>query len=176
MSSTLESERNRGIDLTFEEMVDRLGDQRRDILSVLKRSDESRLNTSDLRMGADVPSGSMTHHMETLQRWGLVEEVDRVHVGRGSRAIVWSLTDTGEEFIEDGGLDAGRRVARADDIEELREVQAAHSQRIDEVEADIKTIRSQVMQIAVHTGTFDKDKARDIMGEEWFQDVFEDED
>lgn len=175
MSSTQTTEGNGGVTPTFEEMAERLGDQRRDILGVLKQSDGSRLNTSDLRMGADVPSGSMTHHMETLQRWGLVEEVDRVHVGRGSRAIVWGLTQDGEEFIEDGGLDAGRRVARADDLDEVREELTALSQRVDEVEADTKTIRSQVMEIAVHTGTFGEAKAREIMGEEWFQDVFGDE-
>ncbi len=175
MSSAQKTEGNRGVDLTFEEMVDRLGDQRRDILGVLKQSDESRLNTSDLRMGADVPSGSMTHHMETLQRWGLVEEVGRVHVGRGSRAIVWGLTQDGEEFIEEGGLDSGRRVARADDLDELQEDVITLNQRVDGMEADVKTVRSQVMQIAVHTGTFGEDKAREIMGEEWFQDVFGDD-
>lgn len=175
MRSAQKTEGKGGVTPTFEEMAERLGAQRRDLLGVLKKSDESRLNTSDLRMGADVPSGSMTHHMETLQRWGLVEEVDRVHVGRGSRAIVWGLTQDGEEFIDEGGLNAGRRVARVDDIDELREDLTALSQRMDEVEADTNTVRSQVMQIAVHTGTFGKDKAREIMGDEWFQEVFGEE-
>lgn len=165
MSSALESEKNREIDLTVEEMVDRLGDQRRDLLSVLQRSDSSRLNTSDLRMAADVPSGSMTHHMETLQRWGLVEEVDRVHVGRGSRAIVWSLTDAGEEFIAEGGLESGRRVARADDIQQL-------NQRVDELENDVRDLKGLMMRIGVYTETFTEDEAREMMGKERFREAF----
>lgn len=165
MSSTQKTEGNRGVDLTFEEMVDRLGDQRRDILGALQQSDESRLNTSDLRMGADVPSGSMTHHMETLQRWGLVEEVGRVHVGRGSRAIVWGLTQDGEEFIEEGGLDSGRRVARADDVQRL-------NQRVDELENDVRDLKGLMMRIGVYTDTFSEDEAREMMGETRFREVF----
>lgn len=165
MSSTQKTEGNQGVDPTFEEMVDRLGDQRRDILGALKQSDESQLNTSDLRMGADVPSGSMTHHMETLQRWGLVEEVGRVHVGRGSRAIVWGLTQDGEEFIEEGGLDSGRRVARADDVQRL-------NQRVDELENDVRDLKGLMMRIGVYTDTFSEDEAREMMGETRFREVF----
>ncbi len=165
MSSTLESEGNGGVDLTFEEMVERLGDQRRDLLSVLKRSDGSRLNTSDLRMGADVPSGSMSHHMETLQRWGLIEEVDRVHVGRGSRAIVWALTDAGEDFIAEDGLESGRKVARADDVQQL-------NQRVDELEDKVKNLKGIMMRIGVDSDTFTEDEAREIMGETRFREVF----
>lgn len=173
MNDVKQSEANGGIDLTVEEMAERLGDQRRDLLSVLNRSDDSSLNTSDLRMAADVPSGSMTHHMKTLQRWELVEEVDRIHVGGGSRAIVWGLTQAGEEFIADGGLESGRRVARVDDIDALQEDIADLNQRMNEVEADNDQIKDYVMQIGVHTGTFTRQQAKEIMGEERFRNAFE---
>lgn len=58
---------------TFEEMQDHLYRRRKDILTVLHSADNSRMNTSDLRRTANVPSGSMTHHMQKLERWGLVE-------------------------------------------------------------------------------------------------------
>lgn len=174
MSSTQESENNGRFIPTFEEIAEQLGEQRHDILSVLQRSDETGVNTSQLRKAADIPSGSMTHHMGQLERWELVEEIDRVYAGRGSRAIVWTLTQRGEEFCEEWLADT-RSVARARDIDELRETQAALDQRMDALEDDVEYIRGVVMEIAVSTGTYEKDKAREAMGEERFREVFGDE-
>lgn len=171
MSSTQESENNRGFTPTFEEVAEQLGEQRHDLLSVLQRSDETGVNTSQLRKAADIPSGSMTHHMSQLERWELVEEIDRVYAGRGSRAIVWTLTQRGEEFCEEWLADT-RSVARSRDIDALREAQAALDQRMDELENDVKHVQGLVMQIAVTTGTLDEKEAQEEMGDEWFRDVF----
>ncbi|WP_164974698.1 MarR family transcriptional regulator [Halegenticoccus tardaugens] len=85
----------------FTELVDRLGQHRYDLLMALSRAGGNRSNTAELREATDVPSGSVTHHLETLVEWGLVEETgDRAYHGRGgSKAKVWALTDRGEDFV-----------------------------------------------------------------------------
>lgn len=120
---------------TFEEMAKHLDRRRQDLLSVLNTADESRMNTSDLRRTADVPSGSMTHHMRTLERWGLVEEASRAYVGGGSKAIVWQLTDRGTEFCETH-LDTLRALPSPEEVKHLRE-------RVSELETRIENMQQQ---------------------------------
>ncbi|ODR80227.1 hypothetical protein BG842_06105 [Haladaptatus sp. W1] len=88
---------------TPEEMRDKLGDQRRKMLATLNRADEATLDTSTLRQRADVPTGSIDHHLKLLTRWNLIEQQpDRTYTGQGgSRARVWQLTDDGVAFIEE---------------------------------------------------------------------------
>ncbi len=78
---------------------------------------------------------------------------------------MWELTQDGEDFIAEGGLESERRVARASNIDQLH-------QRVDTLESDIDYIRGVVMRIAVNTGTMEKDEAREVMGDERFRDVF----
>lgn len=101
MSTPLDSENTDSTGPTFEEMASNLGDRRRALLRVLQQADDSALNTSRLRERADVPTGSIGHHLELLERWGLIEESGREYAGRGSRARVWAFTADGETFVEE---------------------------------------------------------------------------
>lgn len=161
MSSTQKSENNGEFIPTFEEVAEQLGEQRHDLLSILQRSDETGVNTSQLRKAADIPSGSMTHHMSQLERWELVEEIDRVYAGRGSRAIVWTLTERGAEFCEEWLADT-RSVARSRDIDELREAQAALDQRVEALENDVEEVQDLVIRIAVKNGIITEEQAEEM--------------
>lgn len=135
MSNGSITEVSNGTVPTFEEMQDRLGHPRRNILQVLLSADNTAVNTSELREHAGIPTGSMTHHMDLLERWELVEEIDRVHIGQGSRAIVWQLTERGEQFCEEGLELAARDLAHPNDVEVLWE-------RIEELEEEVETLRT----------------------------------
>lgn len=88
---------------TREEMQEKLGGQREKMLIVLNRTDDGVLDTSTLRQHADIPTGSINHHLDLLTRWELIEQQpNREYTGHGgSRARVWRLTDEGQDFIED---------------------------------------------------------------------------
>lgn len=135
MADAKQSERTGNVTPSFEEMQANLDRRRQDILTVLNSADNSRLNTSDLRRTANVPSGSMTHHMKKLERWGLVEEGDRVYVGGGSRAIVWALTQRGQTFCEEH-LDEIRALPSHQEVTQLRE-------RVTELETRLSTLETQ---------------------------------
>lgn len=135
MTDDKQSESSEGVTPTFEEMQANLDRRRQDILTVLHSADESKMNTSELRRTADVPSGSMTHHMKKLERWGLVTERDRVYVGGGSRAIVWQLTERGETFCAEH-LDEIRTVPTHQEVKHLRE-------RVTELESRLSALETQ---------------------------------
>lgn len=135
MSDAKQSERTGDVTPTFEEMATSLDRRRQDLLSVLHAADESRMNTSALRRTADVPSGSMTHHMKKLERWGLVEEAGRAYVGGGSKAIVWALTQRGTEFCEEH-LDEIRSLPSHQEVKQLRE-------RVTELETQLSALETQ---------------------------------
>lgn len=143
---------------SFEEMQAHLGDGRRDILTALLAADSHVANTSTLREQAGIPSGSMSHHMDLLERWALVEEVDRTYAGRGSQAIVWQLTERGEEFCEDGLEISAPSLVRPDDLDAVRE-------EVDDLRGDIETIKEAMVQIAVKAGGVREEKA-----EEWLEE------
>lgn len=133
MPDAKQSERTGNVTPTFEEMATSLDRRRQDLLSVLHAADESRMNTSALRRTADVPSGSMTHHMKKLERWELVEEDGRAYVGGGSKAIVWQLTDRGGEFCEKH-LDEIRTLPSHQEVKQLRERVAELETQLSEME------------------------------------------
>lgn len=135
MADAKQSERTGDVTPTFEEMATSLDRRRQDLLSVLHAADESRMNTSALRRTADVPSGSMTHHMKKLERWGLVEEAGRAYVGGGSKAIVWQLTEQGLEFCEKH-LDEIRTLPSHQEVKHLRE-------RVTELETQLSALETQ---------------------------------
>lgn len=135
MNDAQESEETGGVTPTFEEMAEHLDRRRQDLLAVLNSADGLRMNTSDLRRAASVPSGSMTHHMKKLERWELVEEAGRAYVGGGSRAIVWELTERGDEFCATH-LDDLRTIPSPEEVKNLRE-------RVTELEAQLVKMEQQ---------------------------------
>ncbi|GKZ15999.1 helix-turn-helix domain-containing protein [Haladaptatus sp. T7] len=124
---------NSTTDLTPDEIEQKLNHgspHRRNILGVFDAAETDHLNTSTLRQRADVPTGSMSHHLKTLERWGLVEDTgQREYSGGGGRkARVWQLTSEGRTIIGDnpdvlsppaGAATAERVTALENRIEEL---------------------------------------------------------
>ncbi|GAA0260409.1 helix-turn-helix domain-containing protein [Haladaptatus pallidirubidus] len=143
---------------TFAEMRDHLGDARQNILTVLHATDTSGVNTSDLREQAGIPSDSMSHHMRKLQRWKLVEEIDREYAGRGSRAFVWSLTARGREFCDDGLELPDDLFGEPEDFEALRT-------EVSELRNDVEAMKKAMVQIAVKAGGVKQETAQ-----EWLSD------
>ncbi|WP_227380885.1 transcriptional regulator [Haladaptatus halobius] len=134
MSTSPEPETSDDDALTFEEMAENLGDRRRALLRVLQQSDGSTLNTSRLRERAGVPTGSIGHHLELLERWGLIEESGREYAGRGSRARVWAFTDDGETFVEEYLNSEGGQTASVDDL----------ARRVDELEQQNQHLKEEL--------------------------------
>ncbi|MFH5802376.1 transcriptional regulator [Haladaptatus sp. CMAA 1911] len=143
---------------SFDEMRTHLGEARCNLLTVLYATDNYSANTSDLRQQAGVPSGSMNHHMTKLQRWELVEEVDREYAGRGSHAIVWRLTDRGESFCDDGLELPENPLVEPEDFEALRA-------DVSDLRDDVETMKEAMVQIAVKAGGVKEDTAQ-----EWLSD------
>lgn len=158
MNEDNQTETSTGTLPTFDEMREHLGAARQDILTVLYGTDTSRANTSDLREQAGIPSGSMSHHMRKLQRWELVEEIDREYAGRGSRAIVWSLTARGQEFCDEGLELPDDPLVEPEDFEALRA-------EVSDLRDDVETMKKAMVQIAVKAGGVKEDTAR-----EWLSD------
>lgn len=142
---------------SFEEMRANLGSGRKDILTALLAADNHAANTSELREQAGIPSGSMSHHMHLLERWALVAETDRTYVGRGSQAIVWELTERGEEFCEDGLNISSPSLVRPDDLDEV-------SKEVEDLRRDVDTIKEAMVKIAVKAGG-----VREETAEEWLE-------
>jgi predicted ArsR family transcriptional regulator len=140
MSSTLEFEKTGNGMPTFAEMEDHLEERRISILKALQKTEESGLNTQDLRQAAGVPSGSMPHHTKLLERWGLIEEVDRVYIGQGSRAILWSLTERGDEFCDNWLEISGGGLASAEAMDDLAQRQATLEAMIQSLQEQVETL------------------------------------
>lgn len=108
---------------SIEERLNQGSGHRRNILGAFKAATERELNTSVLRQRADVPSGSMNHHLETLERWGVIEDTEERQYpqGGGRPARVWRLTEMGEEFIEktDDGLQPPQTAETAERVTAL---------------------------------------------------------
>lgn len=143
----------------FEEMRDHLGEPRRNILTLLFAADDHAMNTSEVRERSDVPSGSIRHHTDRLENWELIEEIDRVYTGRGARAIVWQLTDRGEQFCAKGLDIAASSLVRPDDFEELQE-------EVAELRTDVENIKTAMVHIAVEAGGVREETAQEWLGEQ----------
>lgn len=139
---------------SFEEMRSQLGDGRRDILTALVAAENHTANTSELRKQAGIPSGSMSHHMDLLERWAIVEEIDRTYAGRGAQAIVWQLTGRGEEFCEDGLDISSASLVRPDDLDVLQE-------DVEDLRKEVETIKEAMVKIAVKAGGVREEKAKE---------------
>lgn len=95
------------------------------------------------------------------------EQPEREYHGRGGRdARTWKLPERGREFCDEY-IDAPiRSSVTPKDVAEL-------SQHVDEIEDNLKDVKGIMMQLGVHTDMITKERAREEMDEEWFQDVFE---
>ena len=127
-----------------EEMIEKLGDQRRKMLATLDHADDGTLDTSTMRERAGVPTGSINHHLELLERWGLIEECpDRAYTGQGgSRARIWQLTERGETFIDDH-----EDVLSPPQNAEAAEHVTALERRVEELEKETKQRRQTIVDI-----------------------------
>ncbi len=152
----------------FQQIAQRLGEPRRELLQSFLRADISAVNTADLREHTSVSRGSVLHHLERLMSWGLIDELpERQYHGRGGReARTWQLTDRGREFCKEYMDAPPDAFVSPEDVATLE-------QRMDRLEDDFKDVKGIMMQLGVHTDMLTKKRARKEMGEEWFQEVFE---
>lgn len=130
---------------SLERIEEQISDTRADLLAVLARADDDGdggLPTGALRREADVPTGSMSYHMDALQEWGLVDVVGREQEGGGDPSKVWALAERGRAFLD---RPASHRLPTREEVEalhdrvgaledELSELKAAYNQMADVVE------------------------------------------
>lgn len=156
MSQVQQTEKFEEFPPSFTEMKKYLSDEQRDLLTVLLTTDNNTANTSDLREWAGIATGSMRHFTSQLERWELIEEIDRVYAGRGSRAILWQLTERGEEFCvdEDGLEPLPSGLVRPADFDELRE-------EVVQLRREKEAMKEAMVQIAVKAGGVREEKARE---------------
>lgn len=119
---------------SFDEIEYRLGEQREQLLQAFDKRGRTEIDTSTLRRDSGVPTGSVRHHLEKLVEWGLVIEEDsrRYISSGGSHARVWSLTERGEEFVDEC---IDQHIPEAD-LEALQ-------QRVVKLESEIEEMREQ---------------------------------
>lgn len=119
---------------SFDEMEVDLRDRREDILQVFMSHDSDVYDTSELRVIADIPQGSIKFHLDKLKDWGLIVDLDeRVPPshGGGNDAKQWRLTDRGLTFTEDRIV-----YVAPEDVEEL-------ARRVVELEREVDDLREQ---------------------------------
>ncbi|WP_101297078.1 hypothetical protein [Halegenticoccus soli] len=143
---------------SFDEVAKRLGQHRRRVLEVFTNTEarDAQLDTSLLRKQGEVPTGSIRHHLETLEDWGLLRDTGErsFNPTGGSRARVWALTDRGREFI-DTHLDRQDQTDIPGEIDDL-------TRRVEELEAENKQLKSVLAKLAVHVGILDEDEISDF--------------
>lgn len=147
---------------TMEDKARHLGDSRKKLLQTFADHEKERIDTQTARIESGIEK-STRHHLMTLAQWGFLEEHDQRQYtpSGGSDARVWSLTEHGQEFIE-AYLDTA---VTAESVEDLAE-------RVDELEETLLWVRGTVMRNGVAQGTITKEQAREMMGEEEFQQFF----
>lgn len=117
---------------TFDEIAAGLRDRREEILQLFMSYDRDTFDSSEVRELGDIPDGSLKYHLDKLEGWGLIEELDeRVPptYGGGSDAKQWRLTERGEAFTEEKII----YVAPAD-VEEL-------ARRVVDLERDLDAMQ-----------------------------------
>ncbi|WP_227378331.1 transcriptional regulator [Haladaptatus halobius] len=145
-----------------DEIAAQLGEQRRNLLTVFKEADTRELDTSTLRQRSGVPSGSMNHHLNTLERWGLITETaERQYVSHGgSKARVWRLTDEGETFTETQMDDA---VTPGVTTDALHEQIQAQQDEIDALRSDLEDTQKMLVKVAQQADLIDDEKAAALL-------------
>lgn len=149
--------------LTYEEMQKQLDNRRRDILTTLSAADGHTANTSEIRDRAGIPSGSMDHYMRQFERWELIERVNQEFVGQGGEAIVWRLTERGEEFCKDRLSISPDSLVRPSDFEEMDERVEELQRKTERMDDEIQSMKRVIVKIAVQTGTLSEDQASELL-------------
>jgi predicted ArsR family transcriptional regulator len=120
---------------------ERISDTRADLLAVLGRAADAGdggLPTGELRREADIPTGSMSYHMDALEEWALVDVVGREQEGGGDPSKVWALTERGREFLE---RPATHRLPTREEVEALHD-------RVDALEEQLSELKTAYNQMA----------------------------
>ncbi|ADB62829.1 putative transcriptional regulator (plasmid) [Haloterrigena turkmenica DSM 5511] len=126
----------------FDEIAERITEDRGALLTALSRSDQNALSTTDLRRQTDIPSGSMNYHMDELEQLGLVEVVGQTEGSGRIPANVYSITELGQSFLESKSwqsfpsMEYVRRLEeRIDGLEQtVQEMQDKHEKMVDILE------------------------------------------
>jgi predicted ArsR family transcriptional regulator len=144
---------------SMDEIARHLGDSRKELLQTFAEHEKDRIDTRTARIDSGVEK-STRHHLKKLAQWGFLEEHDtrQYTPSGGSDSRVWSLTEHGQEFVEDY---LGETVT-TESVEDL-------TKRVNELEEKLAVVRGIVMKNGVKQGTVDKKEAKAIMGEEDFQ-------
>lgn len=135
----------------FDTVAQALGTHRRELLLTLVETDRSHLNTAQLRDRTSVPRGSILHHLERLEAWGLIAELDQreYHGQSGKNARTWQLTEEGQRFCAndeymdapDSAFVSPDKVARLErEIGELREQAAERNEKLERLDRMLKWI------------------------------------
>lgn len=148
---------------THEEIQKHLDDRRRDILTTLSAAEDHTANTSEIRERAGIPSGSMDHYMRQFERWELIERMNEEFVGQGGKAIVWQLTERGEEFCKDWLHISPDSLVRPSDFEEMDERVEKLQRKTEQMDAEIQSMKRVIVKIAVQTGTLSEDQATELL-------------
>lgn len=146
----------------LDKIAAQLGEHRRNLLTVFKEADTRELNTSTLRQRSGVPSGSMNHHLNTLERWGLITETtERQYVSHGgSKARVWRLTDEGQTFTETQLDGAATSNVPTDTLHE--KVQAQQDE-LDALRSDLEDTQKMLVKVAQQADLIDDEKAAALL-------------
>lgn len=127
-----------------EKILDDLKQWRKRIILALYRHGE--LGAGEVRSITGTPRGSKEHHYETLQQWGLMEQVGTQQQRGGEPERVFALTDRGTQFVEEHLVDADEapdmyavKIERTEDkVDELRgtvaDLERTVEQQADEIE------------------------------------------
>lgn len=136
MSSGPFSAETDGKELDFETIREALGEPREELLIAFLETDREVLSTADLRDHTSVSRGSIIHHLDRLEQWGLVAEQDEreYHRGGGPTARTWTLTSRGRSFCDEVVSTPARVFVSPDDV-------AVLEQRVDSIETEIEEIK-----------------------------------
>lgn len=145
-----------------DEIAAQLGEHRQKLLTVFKQRDTRELDTSTLRQHSGVPSGSMNHHLNTLERWGLITETaERQYVSHGgSKARVWRLTDEGQTFTE---TQMDEAVTPGVPTDALHEQVQAQQDELDALRSDLEDTQKMLVKVVQQANLIDDEKAAALL-------------
>lgn len=132
-----------------EKILDELKQWRKRIILALYRHGE--LGAGEVRSITGTPRGSKEHHYETLQDWGLMEQVGTQQKRGGEPERLFALTDRGTQFVEEYLVDADEapdmyavKIDRTEDkVDELRGTVADLERTVEQQANEIETLRQE---------------------------------
>lgn len=153
---------NGGKPTGYETIRPRLKDVRERILAEIEyRGGGVPITTLRSEQGADIPSGSVEHHLAWLQgrevtgdtlRWWpegageIIQEIGREDMGYGNPVRVIGLTEYGEAFVEE--FLENREPDPKTQLSEQKRVLQNHSERISSLEDSVEEHNAQLQSIS----------------------------